>query len=48
MPTKCYAHLSAEDRETLRLGLAHGHSLRRMASVLGRSPSPLCQDRCRV
>ena len=30
--------MSAEDRETLSLGLAHGHSLRTMASVLGRAP----------
>jgi IS30 family transposase len=47
MPTKCYAHLSAEDRETLSLGLAHGHSLRRMASVLGRSPSTISRELAR-
>jgi len=47
MPTKCYAHLSAEDRETLSLGLAHGHSLRRMASVLGRSPSTISRESAR-
>jgi hypothetical protein len=34
MLKKFYTHLSAEDRETL--GLAHGHSLRTMATVLGR------------
>ena len=32
----CYRRMSAEDREILSLGLAHGHSLRTMASVLGR------------
>jgi len=47
MPTKCYTHLSAEDRETLSLGLAHGHSLRRMANVLGRSPSTLSRESAR-
>jgi len=36
MRTKSYRHLSAEERETLSLGLAQGHSLRTMASVLGR------------
>ena len=47
MPTKCYTHLSAEDRETLSLGLAHGHSLRMMASVLGQSPSTVSREaRC--
>ena len=44
MPKQCYTHLSAEDRETLSLGLAHGHSLRRMASVLGRSPSTISRE----
>jgi IS30 family transposase len=39
--------LSAEDRETLSLGLAHGHSLRRMASVLGRSPSTISRELAR-
>ena len=39
MATQCDTHLSAEDRETLSLGLAHGHSLRTMASILGRAPS---------
>ncbi len=47
MPTNCYTHLSAEDRETLSLGLAHGHSLRRMANVLGRSPSTLSRESAR-
>ena len=47
MPTKCYTPLSAEDRETLSLGLAHGHSLRRMASVLGRSPRTISRESAR-
>lgn len=44
MSTKCYAHLSAEDRETLSLGLTHGHSLRTMTQILGRSPSTLSRE----
>jgi transposase, IS30 family len=47
MPTKCYTHLSAEDRETLSLGLAHGHSPRMMASVLRRSPSTVSRESAR-
>ena len=39
MPTRPYRHMSAEERETLSVGLAHGHSLRTMAKVLGRAPS---------
>ena len=31
--------LSAEERETLSLGMARGHSLRMMATVMGRDPS---------
>ena len=38
MPTRSYRHMSAEERETLSLGLARGHSLRTMATVLGRAP----------
>ncbi|MBX3318899.1 MAG: IS30 family transposase [Nitrospira sp.] len=48
MPTKCYTHLSAEDRETLSLGLAHGHSLRRMARAMGRAPSTLSREVART
>ena len=44
MPTKCYTHLSAEDRETLSRGLADGHSLRTMARVLGRAPSTVSRE----
>ncbi len=47
MPPKCYAHLSAEDRETLSLGLAQGHLLQRMASVLGRAPSTISRESAR-
>jgi hypothetical protein len=30
---QCYTHMSIEERETLSLGLALGHSLRAMATV---------------
>ena len=40
MPKKSYPHLSAEDRETLSLGLAQGHSLRTMAGCWGGHPAP--------
>ncbi|MDN5941120.1 MAG: helix-turn-helix domain-containing protein [Nitrospira sp.] len=41
MSKRSYRHMDAEDRETLSLGLAHGCSLRTMASVLGRAPSTM-------
>jgi len=44
MRTKSYRHLSADERETVSLGLARGHSLRTMASVLGRSPSTVSRE----
>jgi hypothetical protein len=44
MAKQCYTHLSVEDRETLSLGLAHGHSLRTMASILGRAPSAVSRE----
>ena len=44
MPKQCYLHLRAEDRETLSLGLTHGHSLRTMARVLGRAPSTVSRE----
>jgi len=47
MTTRCYRHLSAEEREPLSLGLAAGHSLRRMAVVLGRAPSTLSREMAR-
>ena len=39
--------MSAEERETLSLGLAHGQSLRTMASVLGRAPSTVSREHAR-
>ena len=47
MPKRSYRHRSAEDRETLSLGLAHGHSLRTMATVLGRAPSTVSRESAR-
>ena len=47
MPQRSYRHMSAEDRETLSLGLAHGHSLRTMARVLGRAPSTVSRESAR-
>ena len=47
MRKKCYTHLSAEERETLSLGLAYGHSLRAMAKVLGRAPSTVSRESAR-
>ena len=39
--------MSAEDRETLSLGLAQGQSLRMMARVLGRAPSTVSRESAR-
>jgi IS30 family transposase len=39
--------MSAEERETLSLGLARGHSLRTMATVLGRAPSTMSRELAR-
>ena len=47
MPKQCSTHLSAEDRETLSLGLTHGHSRRTMARVLGRAPSTVSRESAR-
>jgi IS30 family transposase len=44
MKTTGYTHLSIEERATLSLGLAQGHSLRLMARVLGRAPSTLSRE----
>ena len=44
MRTRSYRHMNAEDRETLSLGLAHGHSLRMMAQMLGRAPSIVSRE----
>ena len=47
MTTRCSTHLSAEDRETLSLGLTQGESLRALARVLGRAPSTLSREYAR-
>jgi IS30 family transposase len=47
MNTRGYRHLSAEERETMSLGLAAGHWLRQMAAVLGRAPSTLSREMAR-
>lgn len=47
MHTRPYRHLTAEERETLSLGLAHSHSLRAMARILGRAPSTLSREMAR-
>jgi IS30 family transposase len=39
--------MSAEERETLSLGLARGHSWRMMATVLGRAPSTVSRESAR-
>jgi transposase, IS30 family len=44
MRTNSYTHMSIDERETLSLGLAQGHSLRTMATVLGRSPSTVSRE----
>ena len=44
MRTQSYRHLSAEERETLSLGLTHGYSLRTMALILRRAPSTLSRE----
>jgi IS30 family transposase len=44
MSKQCYTHLSDADRETLSLGLTHGHSLRMMARALGRAPSTVSRE----
>jgi Helix-turn-helix domain len=47
MRKQYYTDLSAEDRETLSLGLAHSHSLRTIATVLGRVPSIVSRESAR-
>ena len=47
MNKKSYTHLSFEERETLSLGLAQGHSLRTRVTVLGRTPSILSREATR-
>ena len=47
MKKKSYTHMSVEERETLSLGLAQGHSLRTMATMLGRAPSTISRESAR-
>ena len=47
MRTRSYRQMSAEERETLSLGLARGHSLRTMATVLRRAPSTVSREQAR-
>ena len=47
MTKRCYTHLSAEDRETLSLGLTQGESLRALARVVGRASSTLYREYAR-
>jgi IS30 family transposase len=47
MKKKSYTHLSVEEREIVSLGLAQGHSLRTMATVLGRAPSTVSRESTR-
>lgn len=44
MHTRAYRHLTAEERETLSLGLAHGHSRRAMTRILDRAPSTMSRE----
>ena len=47
MSTRSYRYMTAEARETLSLGLTHGHSLRTTARVLGRAPSTVSRESAR-
>ena len=47
MRTNGYTHMSSEERETLSLGLAQGHSLRTMATVLRRASSTVSREHTR-
>jgi IS30 family transposase len=47
MRTRSYRHMNAEERETLSLGLARGHSLKTMAAVLKRAPSTVSRELAR-
>ncbi|MEO8342045.1 MAG: helix-turn-helix domain-containing protein, partial [Nitrospirota bacterium] len=44
MRTSSFRHMRAEGRETLRLGLAHGHSLRARASMLERAHNTVSRE----
>src|SRR5512141_3202611 len=47
MRKQSYTHVSAEERETVSLGLTHGHSHRTMARVLGRAPRTVSREAAR-
>ena len=47
MSNPCYTHMSVDERETLSLGLAHGYSLRTMATMLRRAPSTVSREHAR-
>ena len=47
MLKRAYTHMSAEERETLSLGLAQGASLQAIAKMLGRAPSTLSREHAR-
>lgn len=44
MPTTTYQHLSSHERDVLAVLRSQGHSLRRIAQVLRRSPSTLARE----
>ncbi len=48
MTKRCYTHLSADERETMSLGLAQGQSLRMLARLLVRAPSTLSREYART
>ncbi len=47
MPKQCGTHLSAEDRETLSLGLTQGHSLWTLARVFLLAPNTVSREHTR-
>jgi DNA-binding NarL/FixJ family response regulator len=44
MPTRAARHLTLEDREEISRGLAAGHSIRAIATRLGRCPSTISRE----
>ena len=48
MTKRCDTHVSAEDRETVSLGLTQGESLRALARVLGRAPRSVSREVART
>jgi hypothetical protein len=47
MSKRSYRHMRAEDRETVSRGLAHGHSRRMRARMLGRAPRTVSRESAR-